>query len=134
MALELKSWQKHFLKTNRSVSIKHKLPPKKPIEYFHYICKEDGDRYFQVDWTNNTCIQIIVEPGRLKKGRQNMIGVNRMAMSTFRTKYYWYFGRLGLSGSTKMLMTTENQFDQAYNKVLTQIVNIQQQEKVSQNV
>lgn len=63
-----------------------------------------------------------------------MTGVNRMAMSTFRSKYYWYYGRLGLSGTTQMLMTTENQFDQAYNRVLTQIVNLQQQAKAEQNV
>lgn len=134
MALHLNSWQEHFLKTGRTVSVKHKLPPKKPVEYFHYICKQDGERYFQVDWKNNICLQIVLDPGQLKKGRQNMTGVNRMAMSTFRSKYYWYYGRLGLSGTTQMLMTTENQFDQAYNRVLTQIVNLQQQAKAEQNV
>jgi hypothetical protein len=102
-------------------SINHKNNiPKKDLEYFHLISTELGERYFKVDWVDNKCVQVVLDSGKKKKGRPHMNGVYHLAVSTFRASYHWYFGRTGLSGSTNVLMTTENQYLRALEKAVQQ--------------
>lgn len=89
---------------------------KKQIEYFHFYGESRGDRYFKVDWVNGTCIQVVVESGWAKKGRPHMLGIYKLALPSFRGTYYWYFGRKDTEYS-KMLQTTENQFNRAFDKM-----------------
>lgn len=47
-----------------------------------------------------------------------MVGIYHMAISSFRGTYHWHFGRKGSSGHYKMLGTTKNQYDKAFNKMI----------------
>lgn len=88
------------------------------IEYYHFIGgSSGGDRYFRVDWMNNKVIQVVADSGS-KKGRPHMLGVFRIAESSFRGTYHWHFGRKKVEGQSRMLLTTENQFNIAKERVL----------------
>jgi hypothetical protein len=84
------------------------------LEYFHVVSEHIGDRYFKVDWINNKCIQIVNSPGKEKKGKSSCIGVYTLAISSFRGTYHWYLGK---KGNTQLLVTTENQFNRAFEKI-----------------
>lgn len=107
--------------------IKIKGKPFHGIEYYHYNCPERGERYFKVDRDNNTCTQIIVSPGNLKKGRKDIRGVFTIKISTFNGSYYWSYGKkreialmiIGCKPEHVCIMkfTTENQFNIALNNI-----------------
>ena len=33
------------------------------IKYYHLVSTHRGNRYFKVDWLNNTCVQIVITSG-----------------------------------------------------------------------
>ena len=84
------------------------------LEYFHIVSEHMGDRYFKVDWVNNKCIQIVNNSGKEKKGKSNCVGVYTLAISSFRGTYHWY---LGIKGNTQLLITSENQFNKAFERI-----------------
>lgn len=84
------------------------------LEYFHIVSEHMGDRYFKVDWVNNKCIQIVNNSGKEKKGKSNCVGVYTLALSSFRGTYHWYLGK---KGTTQLLITSENQFNKAFEKI-----------------
>lgn len=96
------------------------IADKPKVQYFHVIGNYIGDRYFKVDWENQTCVQIVENPGLEKSGRSHCIGVYIISMQTFNGNYYWHFGRD--SQHSKMLLTTENQFNLAKDRVLNKIL------------
>lgn len=96
---------------------------KTSIEYFHLVSTEKGDRYFKVDWIKGTCVQVVLNGGKLKKGRPHCLGIYNLALSSFRGSYHWYFGRKQLSGNTNLLQTTENQFGKAFDECINTLKN-----------
>lgn len=116
-----KVWEEHYLKTGRTVGAKHELRPHLPIQFFHFVSENLGERYFKVDWVNNDCISVVIKSGEKKKGRPHMEGIYKLAVSTFRGTYHWYYGRKGLSGRTNLLLTTENQYNQAFDRAAKQL-------------
>jgi len=91
------------------------------IKYYHLVSNHRGNRYFKVDWLNNTCVQIVVTSGELKKGRHHNVGVYTLAMSSFRGTYYWFFAKKKLSGNTKLLATTKNQYETAFYNMINKL-------------
>ena len=87
---------------------------KQNIEYFHFESPNTGNRYFKVDWLNERVVQIVLSPGKAKKGRPHQLGITSLAISSFRGSYYWYFDRRKISGISTLKLTTANQFDKAY--------------------
>jgi hypothetical protein len=87
-------------------------------EYFHFKSVHSGDRYFQVDWLNSKVTQIVLDAGTKKKGRPHMVGIMRIAESSFRGTYHWHYGRKKTENQCKMLATTQNQYNQAKERVL----------------
>jgi hypothetical protein len=72
-----------------------------------------GNRYFKVDWENGSCIQIVLEKGD-KKHAVHCVGIQHLAMASFRGTYHWKIG----SRFTSFKYTTENQFKIAYRTAL----------------
>lgn len=91
------------------------------IKYYHLVSTHRGNRYFKVDWLNNTCVQIVITSGELKKGRPHNVGVYTLAISSFRGAYYWFFNTKKLSGNTKLLATTKNQYETAFNNIIQKL-------------
>lgn len=91
------------------------------IQYFHFVSENRGNRYFRVDWINNRCVQVVVDSGEKKGGRPHMMGVYKLALPSFQGTYYWYLGRKDAIGS-KLLITTEAQFDKAWQSVLRKLL------------
>jgi len=75
----------------------------------------NGNRYFKVNWEQGSCIQIVFNAGKLKKGRPHCLGVHHLAISSFRGTYHHYIGKKYVH--TNLLMTTENQFNKALDEM-----------------
>lgn len=95
---------------------------KQNIEYFHFESPNTGNRYFKVDWLNERVVQIVLSPGKAKKGRPHQLGITALAMSSFRGTYYWYFGReKQLHSETRLKITTRNQYLFALKAILAKL-------------
>lgn len=90
---------------------------KNKIEYFHYLGLNDEDRYYKVDWENSKVVQIVLEKGTGNRGNTHCVGVFFINIQSFRGSYYWKLS----SKKTKFLVTTKNQFDQAFGKIMNQL-------------
>lgn len=66
-------------------------------------------------------MQIVLTAGDKKKGRAHSFGIVHLAMSSFMGNYYWYFGRKYCKGKSNLLATTENQYNKAFKKVISQL-------------
>jgi|JI6StandDraft_1071083.scaffolds.fasta_scaffold36168_3 hypothetical protein len=91
-------------------------------QYFHFMCSNGGNRYFFVDWVKERVIQIVLSPGKAKKGRPHQVGITTLAMSSFRGTYYWYLGReKQLHSETRLKVTTRNQYLFALRAILDKL-------------
>lgn len=89
------------------------------IRYFHFIGACGSDRYFKVDVTENNVVQVVLNGGKIKKGRPHCFGIYRLAMSTFTANYLYYLGRR--PSGNRLLITTENQYKKALIKLIQEI-------------
>jgi hypothetical protein len=92
----------------------------KQPKYYHYIGAEGSNRYFKVDWENNKCVQVVLSAGEKKKGRPHCIGISHLNIMSFRSNYYWHYGRK--SSNSRCLATSENQFKTAAIKVMSNML------------
>lgn len=88
--------------------------------YFHFISKHMGNHYFRVNNINKTVNKVTLEVPS-KKGRAHCVGIYRLAHSSFLGTYFWYFGRK--SETTKMLVTTKNQYNKAIEELTKTFIN-----------
>lgn len=94
------------------------------VEYYHLVSDYLGERCFMVDWINNECVQVVINPGKKKKGRPHMEGVYKIAVSTFRGTYHWYYKRSNLSNTVNIYLTTEKEFKRAVLDSVIKMTNI----------
>lgn len=96
----------------------------KEIEYFHFESPYSGNRYFKVNWIENSVVQVVLNSGVAKKGRPHQLGVTSLAMSSFRGTYHHYFfikRKKDYTISTTLKITTENQFMKAFDKCIDRL-------------
>lgn len=84
------------------------------IAYYMFKTQKNR-RLFMWDRENNTVTQVVASVDK-KKGRPNMLGVYRISEVSFRSNYYWYWGR-----GNKLTATTKKLFDYWKDKVVESI-------------